>query len=43
MLQWIYAPLLYCGLGLKIRIRDIPIVFVDKANANIRVNPLAPG
>lgn len=40
LLQHLYAPVLYCLLGLKIRIEDYSVLMVQKKKGNLRVNPL---
>lgn len=39
--QEYFVPLLYIVLGIKTRVQDLLILFVDKKNENIRVNPLS--
>ncbi|KAG5680988.1 hypothetical protein PVAND_010462 [Polypedilum vanderplanki] len=39
-LQHIYAPILYAGLGVKTRLQDLRILYIQKSNGPISVNPL---
>eukprot|EP01128_Nolandella_sp_AFSM9_P000957 TRINITY_DN11082_c0_g1_i1.p1 TRINITY_DN11082_c0_g1~~TRINITY_DN11082_c0_g1_i1.p1 ORF type:complete len:478 (+),score=110.36 TRINITY_DN11082_c0_g1_i1:49-1434(+) len=39
--QWVYMPILYGLLAVKVRIQDFTYTFMDESNGAIRVNPLS--